>query len=195
MKYEREIFATYNKKCIRIYQAYNSSIAKEAIKLQTFGEHFNRNRMTWIKPSFLWMMYRSNWGSKKDQENILALDIYVEKFDELLSSAVLTSPDSSLYAEPYQWEKAFESTEVYCQWDPDKNIDGNPIYRAAIQIGIKGNVLEDFLKHGIYRIEDLTPQVIKWREQRKQGKFNPKNLPVEKIYTVTDKDTRKRLCM
>jgi len=25
------------------------------------------NRMTWIKPNFLWMMYRSGWASKKNQ--------------------------------------------------------------------------------------------------------------------------------
>ena len=54
-----------------IKKAYNPIIAKEAIALQTFGENFNINRMTWIKPSFLWMMYRSNWGTKKNQECIL----------------------------------------------------------------------------------------------------------------------------
>ena len=70
MKYEKEIFAQYDKQCIRVYQAYNPMIAKEAITLQTFGEAFHINRMTWIKPSFLWLMYRSNWGTKKNQECI-----------------------------------------------------------------------------------------------------------------------------
>ena len=71
MEYIKEIYAQYDKHCIRIYQAYNQSIAEEAIKLQTFGNNFNVNRMTWIKPSFLWMMYRSNWGTKKNQEYIV----------------------------------------------------------------------------------------------------------------------------
>ena len=60
MEYIKEVFAQYDRKCIRVYQAYNPMIAKEAVALQRFGESFNVNRMTWIKPSFLWMMYRSN---------------------------------------------------------------------------------------------------------------------------------------
>ncbi len=170
-------------------------IAKEAVKLQTFGEHFNFNRMTWIKPSFLWMMYRSNWGTKKNQECIIAIDVYREKFDELLRQAVLTLPESSLYSTSAQWERAFEETQVYCQWDSDKNINGNPISRAAVQIGIKGSALDGLIADGICRIEDMTPLVIKWREQRRQGRFNAKNLPTEKIYPIGDKGIRKRLDM
>ncbi|MCP3776525.1 DUF4291 domain-containing protein [Paenibacillus sp. MZ04-78.2] len=195
MEYIKEVFAQYDRQCIRVYQAYNPIIAKEAVALQTFGENFNINRMTWIKPSFLWMMYRSNWGTKKNQECILALDVYVEKFNELLRKAVLTSPDSMIYKGSTEWEKAFEETTVYCQWDPDRNVNGNSINRAAIQIGLKGTTLKEFLADGIYRIEDLTPLVKKWNAQRKQGKLNSKNLPVERIYPITSNEIRKRLDM
>ena len=140
------------------------------------------------------MMYRSNWGTKKNQECILALDIYQTKFHELLEKAVLTSPDSPDYT-GLEWEKAFDETTVYCQWDPDRNVNGNVINRAAIQIGLKGNTLRDFLDKGIYRIEDLTPLVRKWNDQRKNGKLNSKTLPVEKIYSIKDRAIRKRLNM
>ena len=60
MEYVKEVFAQYNRQCIRVYQAYNSVIAKEAVALQTFGENFNINRMTWIKPSFLWLIDRKS---------------------------------------------------------------------------------------------------------------------------------------
>lgn len=126
MEYVKEIFAQYDRQCIRVYQAYNPAIAKEAAALQTFGENFNINRMTWIKPSFLWLMYRSNWGTRKNQECILAIDIYQSKFYEILQKAVLTSPDSASYTGA-RWEKAFDETTVYCQWDPDRNINGNAI--------------------------------------------------------------------
>ena len=164
MEYVKEIFAQYDRQCIRVYQAYNPAIAKEAVSLQTFGKNFNVNRMTWIKPSFLWLMYRSNWGTKKNQECILAIDVYQSKFNEILQKAVLTSPDSKSYT-GIQWEKAFDETTVYCQWDPDRNINGNAINRAAIQIGLKGNTLREFLDTGICRIEDLTPLVKKWNKQ------------------------------
>lgn len=194
MEYVKEVFAQYDSQCIRIYQAYNPIIAKEAVKLQTFGENFNINRMTWIKPSFLWLMYRSNWGTKKNQECILAIDVYQSEFNELLKKAVLTSPDSASYS-GVQWEKAFDETTVYCQWDPDRTINGKAINRAAIQIGLKGSTLRDFLDSGICRIEDLTSVVRKWNEQRKNGKLNSKNLPIEKIYPIKDEAVRSRLNM
>lgn len=194
MQYTKEIFAHYTKEYIRIYQAYNTTIAHEAVKLQTFGENFNVNRMTWIKPSFLWMMYRSNWGTKKNQDNILAIDIRRNVFDSFLERAILTSPDSDEFSGS-EWEKAFDDTKVYCQWDPDRNINGAPINRAAIQIGIKCNALRDFIDNGIIKIQDITPQVAKWNIQRKNNKLTPKELPVEKIYEITDKKIRNRLGM
>ena len=55
---KNKIFALYNDKSIRVYQAYNDLLAGEVMRLGTFGKSFNMERMTWIKPSFLWMMYR-----------------------------------------------------------------------------------------------------------------------------------------
>ena len=193
MEYMKEVFAQYDRRCVRVYQAYNSAIA-EAVALQTFGESFNLNRMTWIKPSFLWMMYRSNWGTKKNQECILAIDVYQETFEGLLAKAVLTSPDAA-GCDGLQWRRDFESAEVYCQWDPDRNPSGAPIGRAAIQIGLKGETLSEFLRTGIHRIEDLTPSVRKWNEQRKAGKLSAKSLPAERLYPLTNQAVRKRLSM
>ncbi|WP_425365083.1 DUF4291 family protein [Eubacterium ruminantium] len=39
-------------------------IANEAVAKGAFGSHFSMNRMSWIKPSFLWMMYRCGWCGK-----------------------------------------------------------------------------------------------------------------------------------
>ena len=58
---ERNIYAVFDDKTIRVYQAYNDEIADEALKLGRFGSKFSLTRMTWIKPSFLWMMYRLNF--------------------------------------------------------------------------------------------------------------------------------------
>ncbi|MDE5583173.1 MAG: DUF4291 domain-containing protein [Ruminococcus sp.] len=192
MEYTKEIFAKYDQKTIRVYQAYNRTIAEEAVKLQNFGENFNFNRMTWIKPSFLWLMYRSNWATKKNQECILALDIRREVFDALIARAVLTSPDSSLI-NGREWEWQFSNTDVYCQFDPDRNMNGNPINRSAIQIGVKGTAL-DMLVDGICRIEDLTKSVNKWNNIRKNKKLSLKDLPTERFYPV-DIKIRKRLDM
>lgn len=67
---DKEIRAVYTENTIRVYQAYNKDIAGEAVKKGTFGTGFKLDRMTWIKPSFLWMMYRCGWGTKENQEHI-----------------------------------------------------------------------------------------------------------------------------
>ena len=74
---EREIRAVHTSETIRVYQAYSDEIADSAMRRQTFvSPPFSMTRMTWIKPSFLWMMYRAGWGKKDDgQKRILAIDI------------------------------------------------------------------------------------------------------------------------
>ena len=49
----RKINALYDDNTIRVYQAYRNGIANETLKLGTFGNHFKKTRMTWIKSSFL----------------------------------------------------------------------------------------------------------------------------------------------
>jgi len=69
------------------------------------------------------------------------------------------------------------------------------INRAAIQLGLKESTLRGFLDTGICKIEDFTPLVRKWNDQRKCGKLNTKHLPAEKLYPITDKAVRSRLDM
>ena len=74
---ERNIYAVFDDKTIRVYQAYNNEIADETLKLGRFGSKFSLTRMIWIKPSFLWMMnwktFSKGWiimeGFRKKEEN------------------------------------------------------------------------------------------------------------------------------
>ena len=43
---ERNIYAIFDEKTIRVYQAYNNEIADETLKLGRFGSKFSLNRMT-----------------------------------------------------------------------------------------------------------------------------------------------------
>ena len=193
MEHNRQINAIYNQQTIRVYQAYCQRIAQEAVRLQHFGEQFSRTRMTWIKPSFLWMMYRSGWAEKKDQECILAIDLRREVFESLLRQAVLTSPDASGICGE-DWRRALDASPVRVQWDPDRKPDGDPIGRAAIQMGVRGSALEEMLG-GIACITDITAQVRKWNAQRKSGSLDRRQLPQERLYPVADAIVRRRLAM
>jgi hypothetical protein len=187
----KEIYAQYDGAAIRVYQAYRAGIAEEAVRLQAFGEQFSRTRMTWIKPSFLWMMYRAGWGAKKDQEHILAIDLDRGAFETLLRQAVLTSPCGK---DPGDWRQALDASPVRVQWDPDRKPDGTPIGRPALQMGIKAAALSAYLD-GIVRITDITPQVHKWDAQRHAGRLDKAALPSERIYPMTDPAVRARLAM
>ena len=64
----RHIMAQFDADTIVVYQAYRPAIAGFAVEHQRFGGEFSFSRMSWIKPNFLWMMFRSGWASKEGQE-------------------------------------------------------------------------------------------------------------------------------
>ena len=66
----------YDDEGVFFYQAYCHEIADWALEHQRFGgSKFNPTRMTWIKPSFAWVLYRSGYGLKHNQERILKIKI------------------------------------------------------------------------------------------------------------------------
>lgn len=181
MKY---INAVYNDETIRVYQAFNEKIATEAVKLGTFGKSFKRERMTWIKPSFLWIMYRSGWAEKENQEHILAIDIKREGFEEILSYAVVSSYNADMGISHEEWKKQIINSEVRCQFDPDRDIYGNPKPIRAIQLGLRGKMVEKYINEWIVSITDITENVKYLKSLRDRGNLTPDKLPQEKEYIM-----------
>jgi len=153
----QQILAYQNEKTIIVYQAYNNQIADFAVKNQFLGgPDFSYNRISWIKPNFLWMMFRCGWAEKVNQERVLAITISKTDFEGILNQAVFSSFNPQ-YQEVYeQWKNDLASKEVRLQWDPDHDPFGHKIERRAIQLGLKGQTLEKFGKEQIQRIEDIT---------------------------------------
>src|SRR6187551_2101049 len=84
----QHIMAQFDADSIFVYQAYRPAIAQFATEHQRFGGEFSFNRMSWIKPNFLWMMYRAGWATKSGQEHIHAVRLRRTFFDELLRLVV-----------------------------------------------------------------------------------------------------------
>lgn len=140
-----------------VYQAFNPNITKWAIENQKFGgSHYKFSRMSWIKPNFLWMMYRAGWAKKEHQQNILAIEISKSNFEILLEEAVHSDYKEEIYVTKENWKSRLARSKVRLQWDPDHNPYGEKLERRAIQIGIKGDLLEKFGKEWIISIEDIT---------------------------------------
>ncbi|HCQ0756101.1 TPA: DUF4291 domain-containing protein [Escherichia coli] len=182
-----EIRADYNQHTITVYQAYNDAIADVAVRDGRFDAPFSFNRMTWIKPSFMWMMERSNWGLKKDQQRILAIRIKRTFFDTLLEQAVLTTPEAHVYPHAGVWETLFAQANVYVQWDPERSINGKQLEHRSLQLGISRNLISQFNEDAIVAIDDLTPLVRKCHNLLINGKTTQAKsfLPPEKIYPVS----------
>ena len=87
----RVILAQYDAASVVVYQAYRPAIGNFAAANGYFGGEFALSRMSWIKPNFLWMMYRSGWGTKDDQQVTLAVRILRAAFDAMLGAAVYSS--------------------------------------------------------------------------------------------------------
>jgi Domain of unknown function (DUF4291) len=141
-----QIRAVYDEQTIRVYQAYSDQIADSALAHGTFvSPPFKMERMTWIKPSFLWMMYRSGWGLKDaGQSRILAIDITREGFEWALAHSCLSHPDPSMNQD--EWKRLKNESPVRIQWDPERNLLLQPLPHRAIQIGL-GKVAVDSPNH------------------------------------------------
>lgn len=177
-----EIRAVYSTKTIRVYQAYSHAIASEAVKLGTFGSKFKMDRMTWIKPSFLWMMYRCGWGTKENQECILAIDLKREGFDYMVKNAVLSTYQEDSYNSREEWKYQIQNSEIRCQWDPERDIFGNPLNYRSIQIGIRGEALKKYVDEWIVSLTDITEYVDALRKKKEMSQDITELLPDEKIY-------------
>ena len=83
-----KIRAISDQEGVCFYQCFKDSIADYALANQTFLDcpEFNPTRMTWIKPSFGWALYRSGYATKNNQERILKIKISHETIAYLLQS-------------------------------------------------------------------------------------------------------------
>ncbi|MET0355460.1 MAG: DUF4291 domain-containing protein [Cellvibrio sp.] len=178
------ILANYDDESISVYQAYRPAIADYAVKHQHFGGEFSFTRMSWIKPNFLWMMYRSGWASKEGQERILEIRLKRSFFDEILLHAVPSSFYPQSFTTRDEWQIAIAESDVRLQWDPDHDPQGNPVERRAIQLGLRGDILKRFAKNELLYISDATEFVIAQRDNiTNQDKLIT---PAESVYIPTE---------
>jgi len=181
----RHILAQYDKDSIIVYQAYRPTIGLFAVEHQYFGGEFSLNRMSWIKPNFLWMMYRSNWGQTPGQEIVLAIRLKRNFFNDVLEKAVPSSFNSQSYSSNEEWKKAIQNSDVRLQWDPDHDPAGNKCERRAIQLGLRGEMLEKYSKAAIVEIIDVS-EIIAEQRQNISNELNTLLTPKEDVYIHLD---------
>lgn len=191
----REVRADYDRDTIVVYQAYSPAVAEPALAAQRFVPPFSRGRMTWIKPSFLWLMHRSNWGQKAGQERTLGVRIHRAAWDDALGLGVLTAHEPTVDRTADEWEQRFRNAVVHVQWDPERDLRGSPLDHDSIQVGLGRAVIGDFATSWVRSIEDLTPRVAKIRAHLRGGHADRARrlLPPERVYPVAPDIARRLL--
>ena len=180
----KHILAQFDEQSIVVYQAYRLAIGHFAAMYGYFGGEFSFTRMSWIKPNFLWMMYRCGWGTKEGQETILAVRIQRSAFDTLVAEAVHSHYVPGVYANEAAWKHAVEHSNVRLQWDPDHDPSGKPVERHAIQLGLRGEILAKYAREWIITIEDITAFVHEQHYHVLNGVYASLVTPREDVYPV-----------
>ena len=148
---------------VYFYQAYNQHIADFALREGNFGgEGWNPERMSWIKPSLAWMLYRARYGNKdKNQARILRVKLSHSVVAEILTNASLASSARA------------SGNICRVQWDPERDLWSSQLDKKgehkeprkipdvrAIQIGISQQFsIENLAKLKIEDVTDLAKAV------------------------------------
>jgi hypothetical protein len=171
-----QIRALHDSETITVYQAYSEPIALAAVTHQKLNASpdFKMGRMTWIKPSWCWMMYRSGYSFKDSrQSHILALKMRHADFERLLREAVVCH-GQTLSAEE-------RGRNVRVQWDPERGPRLEVRGWRSIQIGISGETARWWVSEGIVGIEDVTERARDLKSVLDGARERGENVGVEEL--------------
>ena len=134
-----------------MYQAYCDEIAEWALQHQRLGgPAFNPRRMTWIKPSFAWVLYRAGYGRKHNQNRILKLQLSHAAIAELLSACACKHGGGGSKGR-VQWDPARDLFSA----EPKGREPRKMLRERAIQIGLSRDLSERLVASTL-SIQDVT---------------------------------------
>ncbi|MER5869223.1 DUF4291 domain-containing protein [Streptomyces sp. NPDC002044] len=153
----RQIRAAHTATTVTVYQAYAPSLGLPAARDGRFPPAWKRERMTWVKPSFLWMMYRCGWATKAGQETVLAVEITRDGFDRALAGACLSHYSRGVHADRTAWRRALRESSARVQWDPERDVRLGPLPYRSLQLGLSGPSCRAYADAWTVSIRDVTP--------------------------------------
>ena len=164
-----EIRARHTPTTVTVYQAYSPRIAGPAARDQRFPAAWKRERMTWVKPSFLWMMYRSGWARKEGQERVLAVEVDRAGFDRALAGACLSAHHPGLHPDRDAWRAALRRSPARVQWDPERDWRLQPLPHRSLQLGLSGEAVRRYADEWLVSVTDVTALAHAVHERVREG--------------------------
>ena len=181
---KRVIKALYDEQTIRVYHGFHDETAVDRVRFATYALNRNSRRMIWLKPSFLWAMHRCDWGEKRGQGRVLAIDIRRDGFDRILHEAVPTVFVEGQYPDIEDWKHCFNSAAAHCQWDIARDVRGRPTNELTVQFGIRDQLLQLYCDEWMVKLTDVTETVRHMRSLLEQGRSISDLLPRETRYPL-----------
>ncbi|WP_330297115.1 DUF4291 domain-containing protein [Streptomyces sp. NBC_00503] len=154
---QHQIRASHTDTTVTVYQAYAPRLGLPAARDGRFPDAWKRERMTWIKPSLLWMMYRCGWAAKADQETVLAVEITRAGFDGAVREACLSHYDPDVHPDHAAWKQALRTSPVRVQWDPERDLHLDALPYRSLQLGLSGPASRAYADEWTVSIRDVTP--------------------------------------
>ncbi|MFC9705075.1 DUF4291 domain-containing protein [Streptomyces sp. NPDC056943] len=151
------IRALHTPDTVTVYQAYRPEIGLPAARDGRFPAVWKRDRMTWIKPSFLWMMYRCGWGLKEGQETVLAVEITREGFEWALRNSCLSHRVRGHHPDQASWKRQLRQSPARVQWDPERDLHLRPLPYRSLQLGLSGEASRRYADEWTVSVTDVTP--------------------------------------
>ncbi|MFJ9521620.1 DUF4291 domain-containing protein [Kitasatospora sp. NPDC101801] len=185
---KRRIRAQHTATTVTVYQAYRPEIGEPAARDGRFPPVWQRGRMTWIKPSFLWMMYRCGWGLNEGQETVLAVEISRAGFEWALRHACLSHYERSLHTEHGAWKRELKRAPTRVQWDPERDLHLRPLPYRSLQLGLSGEAATRYADEWTVSITDVTPLAHQVHALVRSGDLDAaaELLPRERPYPVEE---------
>ncbi|GLF94965.1 DUF4291 domain-containing protein [Streptomyces yaizuensis] len=182
------IRALHTASTVTVYQAYTPGIGLPAARTGRFPAAWKRDRMTWIKPSFLWMMYRCGWATKEGQETVLAVEITREGFAWALEHACPAQYERGLHPDSATWRRALKRAPARVQWDPERDLSLRPLPHRSLQLGLTGEAAHRYADEWTVSIRDVTPLAHEIRARVRDGDVDGARrlLPAERPYPEPD---------
>jgi hypothetical protein len=173
---------------VTVYQAYRPEIGLPAAQHGRFPAAWQRDRMTWIKPSFLWMMYRCGWAEKEGQETVLGVEITREGFEWALENSCLSHYERGLHPDQATWRRRLKRAPARVQWDPERDLHLQPLPHRSLQLGLTGEAAHRYAEEWIVSISDATPLARTIHAHVREGALDAARrlLPAERPYPAGD---------
>ncbi|MET9622234.1 DUF4291 domain-containing protein [Streptomyces sp. NPDC006464] len=152
-----QIRALHTESTVTVYQAYDPSLGLPAARDGRFPAAWKRERMTWIKPSFLWMMYRCGWGLKEGQQTVLAVEITHAGFAWALRNASLSHYVRGVHPDRDAWRRGLRRSPTRVQWDPERDLRLAALPYRSLQLGLAGEASRRYADEWTVGIRDVTP--------------------------------------